>query len=246
MRVAILVTALGKDRRHLRFFLEGVRERFLPGLEKRMFVFTEGEPVPGEDVTTIRIESARRENVDLERYRWVARAERDLADYDLLFLFKPQARVVGRIDWEEIETDGLVCCLHSAYEGEPRGEIRFEENDASVAWVAPAEGRSYACGSWQGGRRERYLEAVDTMAEWIGQDRAVGVEPYWGAESYWNRYLIDTSPERVLDGRYAWRVGTRLPRNGSPKLLVQHVDDAMPKHKPGRRAVRKNASSIRP
>jgi hypothetical protein len=240
VKVGVLVAAVGKDRRHLRFFLEGLQQRFLPDVEKRVFVFTDGGPVAGEGVTTIPVAAAGFGMADLECYGWLLRAEPEFKDCDLLFVFRPQVRLTGPIGWEEIACEGLSASLHSAYEGQARQEIRFEENEASVAWVGPEEGRHYLCGSWQGGTRERFLEAVRTITEWIGQDRAAGVMPQWGDESYWNRYFLDLPPDRLLGAEYAWRTGTKLPQNGPPKVLVLPAGEGKPtkKTKPARRAAR--------
>jgi hypothetical protein len=209
-------------------------------VEKRVFVFTDREPVTEEGVTTIPVATAGLGMADLERYGWLLRTEQEFADCDFLFIFKPQVRLMESIEWEEVVCEGLSAPLHSAYEAETREEIRFEENEDSVAWIGPREGRQYLCGSWQGGTRERFLEAVRTITEWIGQDREAGTTPQWGDESYWNRYLIDVPPDRILGAEYAWRTGTKLPRNGRPKILVLPAGEGKPREtKPARRVARK-------
>jgi hypothetical protein len=229
LKVAVLVDAPGQNRRELRFFLKSLRRNFLPGVEKRIFVFTDGGPVPGEDVTVIPVKpNPQPGRVNPERYQRILDAEEEFAGYDLLFSMKPQLRVMKRISEDEILAEGLVACLHSAYEDTPRAKIRFEQNEQSVTWVRPGDGRSYFCGTMQGGSREAFLQAVHTMGVWAAQDQANKVTPYWGDESYWNRYLIDRPPERTLGAEYAWRVTTQVPRNGSPKIHV--LQESIPKN----------------
>ncbi len=239
-KVAVAVAMLGNERRHLRIFLEGLRRNFLPGVEKRVFLFTEGEPVPDEDVTWIHINATESGRVHLERFRWLLDAEKEFAGYDFLFLLKPQVRVMGGVGADVVLCGEMVACLHSAYETELPSKIRFEENKASVAWVAPGEGTRYFCGSWQGGGREYFLAAVRLIAEWIAQDEVRGIEPCWGDESYWNRYWIDLPPDQVLGADYAWRVGSKAPQGRNPKVLVLAEREAEAK-KPGR-PVRRVAS----
>lgn len=219
-KVAVALTACGSGRRDLPFQLEGIRKNFLPGVEKRVFVFGDGMPMEAEDVTWIRVDAVEAERVPLERYRWLLGAGRMFAGYDFVFLLKPQVRVKERMEAAEMLCGEMVAVLHAAYEGEPRSKIRFEEDKSSVAWIAPGEGRHYYCGSWQGGGRERVIAAVRLIVEWMGQDEAGGVTPVWGDESYWNRYWADVAPERVLGAEYAWRAGTKLREGRRPKVLV--------------------------
>jgi hypothetical protein len=219
-KVAVVLTACGAERRHLPFLLEGIRKNFLPWVEKRVFVFGDGVPMEAEDVTWIRVDAVEAERVPLERFRWLLGSGRMLAGYDFVFLLKPQVRVKERVEAAEVLSGEMVAVLHAAYEGEPRSKTRFEENKASVAWIAPGEGRHYYCGSWQGGSPERLLAALRLLVEWMGQDEAAGVTPVWGDESYWNRYWADVAPGRVLGAEFAWRAGTKTLGGRIPRMQV--------------------------
>lgn len=240
-KVALVLTACGAERRHLPFLLEGIRKNFLPGVEKRVFVFGDGVPMEAEDVMWIRVDTVEAERVPLERFRWLFGSGRMFAGHDFVFLLKPQVRVRVRVEAGEVLSGEMVAVLHAAYEGEPRSKIRFEENKASVAWIAPGEGCHYYCGSWQGGSPERLLAAVRLIVEWMGQDEAAGVMPVWGDESYWNRYWADVMPERVLGADYAWRAGTKLREGRMPKMLVLAAGEGRKSEKKAARPARRVA-----
>lgn len=240
-KVAVVVAALGRERRHLRFFLESLRRNFLPGLEKRFFVFTDGEPISAEDVTSIPVAVTEPGRVYSERCRWMLESEVEFAGYDYIFIMKPQVRVMEPVDSEVVLSGQMVACLHSAHEGEEPQKIRFEENKASVTWMAPGEGKCYFCGSWQGGERKSFMAAVSLIREWMEQDRAAGVRPLWGEESYWNRYWADLPPDQILGSEYAWRIGTKFPKGRPPKVLVHPLDERESKAAATARPVRRKA-----
>lgn len=219
-KVAVIVAAVGENQRHLLLLVDSVRKKFLPDEEIGFIIFAEDGPLTGDDIRTIRVKAPDDGLENLVRYRWILEAEKTLTDFDFLVLMKPQVRVTERILSEEILGAGCFACQHSAYEGEARDKVRFEENQASVAWVAPGEGLVYACSSLQGGEREAFLRAVRKMEGWIVEDEANEVSPNRGDESYWNRYLIDYPSTRMLGGKYAWRVTTKVPAGGDPKVTV--------------------------
>jgi len=222
VKVAVVVDALGKQRRHLRFFLESVREHFLRETEVEVIVFTDADLPAGYEATKVSVVDPGEDRMALERFRWLTSLDRQLAAFDFVVMMRPHARFIERVSWENLQADGLVACEHSAYAGELRPKIRFEGNEASVAWVGAGEGRMYFCGSWLSGPPRELLSAARLMAEWAAQDVAAGVNPQWGAESYWNRHLIDLPPIKVLGPEYGWRTDSRLP-TVPVKVLLQRT-----------------------
>jgi histo-blood group ABO system transferase len=104
---------------------------------------------------------------------------------------------------EEILED-LVGTIHPGFHDKPRQKFTYERRRESKAWIPPEEGISYFCGAFQGGRRERYLDAAREMAGWIDADAMNGVTAVWHDESHWNRYLVDCPPSLVLSPSYCW------------------------------------------
>jgi histo-blood group ABO system transferase len=221
-KVAVIVAAIGKQRRHLKSFLLTLRRNFLPAHEVHVFLFTDGDYDDERNLTVIRVHSEDHAKAHLSRYRWILEEEARFAAFSHLYLMKVAIRVVDRVD-REILSD-LVGVLHSGYADLPRGKMRFEANEGSVAWVHPDEGDVYYCGSLQGGKRECFLIAARSMAAGIAEDEARQVSAVWGDESHWNRYLMEELPSIILGPAYAWRTMGESPEFHPVIAVVAHDD----------------------
>ena len=116
--------------------------------------------------------------------------------------------------------------VHPGFHDKPRGKLTYERRRESTAWIAPEEGARYYCGAFQGGRTERYLEAVGVMAAQIDTDTAKGITAVWHDESHWNRYLIDHPPTLELSPSYCWYPDGRS-RGFEGKIAVMLKDAAV-------------------
>lgn len=112
---------------------------------------------------------------------------------------------------DEIVADGVTATLHPVQNTHPIGQMTYERNPDSAAYVPHDQGASYYVGAILGAPRATFLDLssqVDRMCREDGD-----YIPVWQDESYLNRILIDQPPALELDGRYcAW--------------WNHHVDDA--------------------
>jgi histo-blood group ABO system transferase len=201
-KVGLCVIATANYRMFLRPLLRSVRANFLPGHEVTVFLFTDGEVEEAEDLRVIRVEHSEWPGMAIRRYALFREHADEFEKMEYLYYLDADMRVIGRVG-EEILGD-LVGTIHPGFHDKQRQKFTYERRRESKAWIPPEEGIFYYCGAFQGGRRERYLEAAREMAGWIDEDALNGVTAVWHDESHWNRYLVDSPPSLSLTPSYCW------------------------------------------
>jgi histo-blood group ABO system transferase len=201
-KVGLCVIATANYRMFLRPLLRSVRANFLPGHEVTVFLFTDGEVEEAEDLRVIRVEHSEWPGMAIRRYALFREHAGEFEEMEYFYYIDADMKVIGKVG-EEILED-LVGTIHPGFHDKPRQKFTYERRRESKAWIPPEEGISYFCGAFQGGRRERYLDAAREMAGWIDADAMNGVTAVWHDESHWNRYLVDCPPSLVLSPSYCW------------------------------------------
>ena len=174
----------------------------------------------------------------LMRYHLFLQQEEKLKEYDYLFYIDADMVIVDHIGDEILPKEGLMGAQHPMYALRAGYVPPYEPNPESTAYIA-MPGRIvevdskkrfeplYFAGGFQGGKTEKFLEAMKVMRKRIDEDFTKNYVARWNDESHWNRYLFENPPEVVLNPSYVYPDSLIAQyyvkvwgRNYSPKIIT--------------------------
>ena len=191
--------------------VESARKYFLKCHQVDYFSWSDMSQAPG--ITIIPQEPAEWPLPTLHRFHLFLREEERLKDYDYIFYCDADMLFVSPVG-DEILGD-LVAAQHPMY-AVKRGLIPpYEPNPESQAFI-PRPGRTlerggkkmfeplYFAGGFQGGRSDKFIEAMKEMKEMIDKDFSNNYIPIWNDETIWNAYLFKNPPTVILSPSYVY------------------------------------------
>ncbi len=116
---------------------------------------------------------------------------------------------------DEIFGEGLTSAQHPMYALRKEWWPPYEPNPESEAYI-PRPGKVinengkqrfmplYYAGGFQGGKSDKWIEAMKEMRVMTDKDLAKNYIPIWNDESIWNSYLFKNSPAIVLTPSYIY------------------------------------------
>lgn len=149
----------------------------------------------------------------LHRYHLFLREAERLKDYDYIFYCDADMLFVAPVG-DEILGD-LVAAQHPMH-AHKRGLVPpYEPNLESSAYiprpgkVIKKEGKDmfqplYFAGGFQGGRSDKFIEAMKVMKRNIDKDFSNNYVAIWNDETHWNKYCFDNPPTVVLSPSYIY------------------------------------------
>lgn len=173
----------------------------------------------------------------LMRYHLFLQQEEKLRDYDYLFYIDADMMLTDFVG-NEVLGEGLTAAQHPMYALRPGLVPPYEPNPESTAYiklpgrVIENEGKKkfetlYFAGGFQGGKTEKFIEAMKVMRGKIDQDFQRNYIARWNDESHWNRYLFENPPSIVLNPSYVYPDSLVAQyyvkvwgRNYSPKIVT--------------------------
>lgn len=150
----------------------------------------------------------------LMRYHTFLQQEELLATYDYVFYCDVDMMFVDIVG-DEILGDGLTASVNPMYYFDKSMFPPYEPNPASTAYI-PRPGRVlednkqkrfqplYYAGGFQGGKTDKFIEAMKVMRKNIDRDFANNYIAIWNEESHWNKYLFENPPAIVLNPSYIY------------------------------------------
>ena len=158
--------------------------------------------------------------VAMRKYHYLCQYQKELSEFDYLFMCDADMRVVAPIG-REILGD-LVATQHSGYYDKRPEEFPYERNPDSTAFIASGDGKVYAQTAFFGGRTKNMLEMAADRRAAIEADNTQGLVAVWHDESHFNRYISDHPPEIVLSPSFCFPEGSSYPFE--PKILALDKD----------------------
>lgn len=158
----------------------------------------------------------------LLRYNLFLSEEEKLKEFDYIFFCDVDMRFVSIVGDEILSP--LTAAVHPGYHIRKELYPPIESNPKSASYIKQsgkiindpgarnAQGEvfntrflpMYYAGGFQGGKADRYIEAMKETRKIIETDLNRGYIPRWNDESAWNRYLHDNEPEVVLSPSYIY------------------------------------------
>ncbi len=200
--------------------VEGAKKFFLPGHNVDYLLWSDLPYYkPAENVNygcrIFPVESAPWPMPTLMRYHLMLPQEEVLREYDYVFYCDIDMRFVNVVG-DEILGDGLTAAQHPMYAVRRELIPPYEPNPNSSAYI-PRPGRVinepskppkfeslYYAGGFQGGKTDKWIDAMKGMKKSIDDDFVKDYIAIWNDEAHWNKYLFENPPSVVLSPSYIY------------------------------------------
>jgi len=221
VRVAILYICTGKYDMFWPEFYESSESKFLPGIEKHYYVFSDTTKIGNTD----RIHIVHQEPLDwplitLFRFKMFCSISEKLREYDFLFFMNANMYINESIGEEILPFKEKLCVtLHPGQFAQRKSsEYPYERNPASTAYIKKNEGAHYFMGGLNGGAAKEYLDMCFELNSNILKDLRHNIIAVWHDESHLNHYMKDRTP-KILDPGYGYPDGWTIPF--PPRIIIR-------------------------
>lgn len=167
-----------------------------------------------KDINIIPTEAVEWPYPTLLRYNLFLQEEQKLKEYDYIFYCDIDMQFVNVVG-DEILGKGITAALHPMYSLRKEYWPPYEPNPQSASFIKrpgqiindggkPRFMPLYFAGGFQGGKSDKFIEAMKATKKIIELDMNKGYLPIWNDETAWNKYLADNQPEIVLTPSYIY------------------------------------------
>jgi len=210
--VAVVFIGTDKYLKFLPSWYESCEEKLMPGVDKKYFVFTDGE-VSGapENISVYRQEHMQWPFITLLRFSTILKAQDELKNYDWVLFLDADMVVVDSIAPEELfSTKPYIGVHHPCHflKMPPHNEFpgAFETEEKSEAGVESTDDLSvYFQGCLWGGRVPEVIEMMKELDTRTQTDLKNDIIAKWHDESQMNKFFSERrSDVNVLHPAYAF------------------------------------------
>lgn len=234
MKVAICFIGTGKYLNFLPKYYENIQEYFLPGVEKTLLVFTDGEGDFPEDIKVYYQEHLEWPYITLKRFETIQKAKEEIEKNDWFVFIDADALVVDTINKEEFfdETKPFFGVHHPCHflQMPPHNKYpgAFEINPSSLSHVEENDDLSiYYQGCLWGGKVPDVLELIDELSIRVNKDLENNVIAVWHDESHLNKFFIERKESvHTLGPKYAYPEVFETQCNFEPKIVHLKKDNS--------------------
>jgi len=235
VKVAVVFIGTGKYLNFLPSWYERCEEHFLPGVEKRYLVFTDGDiPESPENASIYKTEHLDWPYITLTRFEIINKAREEILKNDWLVFLDADTLVVDKVLEEEFFTDKpLFGVWHPCHylQMPPHNQLpgAFEINSKSLSYVdVQVEHPSvYYQGCLWGGKVPDVLEMIDELQDRTNKDLENDVVAVWHDESHLNKYFIEHKDKvHTLSSQYAYPEVFAQHCNFEPKIIHLAKDNS--------------------
>ncbi len=230
LQVGLFLVATNKYKQFIEPFLQSINEYFFFGKQLNIYLFIDDESyefvTPSRmNVQLFKIEPLKFPYATLYRYHMFSQI-RKYIDCDYLFYSDVDMKFVDFVGEEVLPLDlspehQIVAVRHCGFYG--KGGGAWEVREESTAYIPADKRLKYFCGGIQGGSKDSYLSACETMRDNIDIDTKNGITSVWHDESHWNQYLSERfgnfkelTPDYCMveevDKRIQWNVNNFIPK----------------------------------
>src|SRR5437879_4384279 len=156
--IGILYICTGKYDVFWKNFFLSAEKYFLPGYEKRYFVFTDSKYI--YDEKNLKVQKIYQETLGwpfntLLRFKMFLGIEEDLKNCDYLFFLNANIVFIDRINNDilpDTANDGLLAVKHPGFWDKQNSEFWYDRNISSSAYIPYGQGEHYFMGGFNGGQ----------------------------------------------------------------------------------------------
>ena len=215
--IGILYICTGKYDLFWKDFYLSAEKFFVPSHEKTYFVFTDAEEIYAEDnphVKKIYQKPLSWPYSTLMRYEMFSNIRSQLEECEYIFFFNANIIFLDQIDdyiLPDDDYDGLVAVIHPFFWDKPMVYgFSYERDKRSTAAIEWGDGKFYVLGGINGGKKDAYLQLIDTIKKNIEIDLKNDIIALWHDESHFNRYILDKNP-LILNPSFGYPEEYNLP-----------------------------------
>jgi len=222
MKVSICFIGTGKYLNFLPSYYEHIEDNFLPGIDKKIIVFSDGEidDLP-ENISFYKQDHLKWPFITLKRFEIIKKAIKDIQDSDWFIFMDADTLVVDEVSCEDIidETKDFIGVHHPCHFMKMNPHTKFpgsfETNEKSLAHVTEEDDTSvYWQGCLWGGKSKNIVQLLDVLEERINHDLNEGVIAIWHDESHLNKFFIENKE----------KVNTLSPSFAYPEVFSDACD----------------------
>ena len=213
MTVSIIFIGTDKYLNFLPYYYDRVQQFLFPGVEKKIFAFTDGDlegDVP-DSIIPVKIEHKEWPRITLERFHTILGVKEQLLESDYILFLDADMSVNEEIALDEIFDDKDFVGVHHPchhLQAPPHNESpgAFETNEKSTAYLENAyDFGVYWQGCLWGGKPQPVIEMMETICARIDQDDENDVVAVWHDETHLNKFFCENFDRvRTLDPSYAY------------------------------------------
>lgn len=199
MRIDIITICTGKYTIFFEGLYESSEKYFLPGHEKRYFVFTDGEVIQRDNVVRVEQRKLGWPFDTMMRFK-MFNSIREQLDADYVFFLNANMLFVDTVGDEVIpgtENDHLIGVIHPGYQDKPNMVLPYERRPQSSVFIPYGQGARYYQGCFNGGRTEEFMKMSSILEAGIDSDLSKSIIPIWHDESALNWYYSLKNPLAV-------------------------------------------------
>ena len=239
MKIAVITIATGKYDIFIDGLVESCDKYFIPGMEKKYFIFTDSENIKfTENIIKIEQKKLGWPFDTMLRFHMFNSIKESLKEFDYVFFMNANLKMVSTVGSFILETPdecGLIVTLHPGYYLSEKSEYPLERNAKSSFFFPHGKEKYYFQGCFNGGKTDKFLEMSEDLAYLIDNDLKNDIIPLWHDESALNWYLMEKNP-KILDPTFSYpdvSVGdperdvhySIIKKYGDPKILQLNKDD---------------------
>ncbi len=228
MKVAISFIATGSYLNYLPKWYEYLDKNFLPGVEKTILVFTDGElDETPDNIKIYNIEHKEWPYITLERFNILLEAKDEIEKYDWFVFLDADTLVVSEVTADEFFDESksyigvhhpchyLKLPPHDKYPGS------FEINPKSRASIENNSNFSvYYQGCLWGGKVPVILEMIEELDRRTREDLEEDIIAIWHDESHLNKFYLEVADEvNILSPSYAFPNDFSMYCKFPPKIV---------------------------
>jgi hypothetical protein len=222
MKIAITFWGTGNYLDFLPKWYESIEDNFLTNIEKKYFIFTDGELIDSPDnIIKIDIPNYGFPNTFNKTFEEILKLKNTLFEYDWMVSIDADMIVNQKIEYDEFfdntkkyigvhhPCDYLKFPPHNEYPGS------FETNSQSIACIDDTLDLSvYYQGCLWGGKIPEIFDMMKQIDLWIKDDLSRNIESKFYEESYLNKWFLTHKDD----------VHTLEPSFAFPELFEQYCD----------------------
>ena len=222
MKVAVVFIGTDKYLNFLPAWYERCEEFFLPDVEKKYLIFTDGDvPESPENSIVYHQEHLDWPYITLYRFKILEKARKDIEDCDWLVFLDADAIPVTTITEEEFFTDKPLFGVHHPchfLKMAPHTEApgAYEQNPKCEAYVDVSKSLPpvYWQGCLWGGKVPEVCAMIDELEARVNRDLERDVVAVWHDESHLNKYYLENE----------FKVNVFHPQYAHPEVFKDYCD----------------------
>jgi hypothetical protein len=234
MKLAVIFVGTGKYLNFLPSWYESCEKYLIPDVDKKYFVFTDGElDGPPDNIIFHYQEHLPWPYITLLRWKVISQAKDSLSDFDYVLFLDADTLIVGEIKSEEIFTNKKYIGVHHPchfLQMPPHNSFpgAFETDKRSLSAVSEDDDTSiYFQGCVWGGKVPHVIEMIDELERRTQTDLDNDIIALWHDESHMNKFFTERKDDvHILGPEYAYPEVFSSYCNFDPKIVHLSKDNS--------------------